>query len=250
MAGLYSITTRADGTTLTAAIYNSDHQNHVDNHVPGQMDDISSTVGAMQSTSDPGEVGSESQAISLEGELKQLRHLIAEITGNTYWYESPANNISELTPTLGTAQALTGLISHTFTGIPSWVKKITVTWQGVTAGSFSYLAVKLGDAGGIESSGYISRLIMSVNAANPTLYASASFSHVGLILDPAHTALGSVQLTKHDGNMWLISGSSHDDDHVAVATGSKELSGELTQLQFLNGTGVTFTGGKVNILYE
>jgi len=93
MAGLYSHTTRSAGTTLTANIYNTDHQNHIDNHITTQMDDYSSTVAQMKTKTDPGEVGSESQATSLAGELERLRFAIGEITGNAEWYESPLTNL-------------------------------------------------------------------------------------------------------------------------------------------------------------
>ena len=96
MPGLYSHTTRADGLILTANIYNADHQNHIDNAIPGQFDDYSATVGQMQSTADPGESGTESQATTLAGELERLRFMLAEITGKTYWYQSPDVSLDEL----------------------------------------------------------------------------------------------------------------------------------------------------------
>lgn len=94
MPALYSHTTRATGTTLTAAIYNSDHQNHIDNGVPAQIDDYSASAGQMQSTADPGEVGTESLATSLAGELERLRFAIAELktavgaAGGAKWYST------------------------------------------------------------------------------------------------------------------------------------------------------------------
>lgn len=95
MPGLYSHTSRASGLILTAAIYNADHTNHITNHVPDQMDDYSATVGQMQTQTDPGESGSESQSSSLAGELERMRFMMAEITGKTYWYESPTNAINQ-----------------------------------------------------------------------------------------------------------------------------------------------------------
>lgn len=89
MAALYSHTTRATGLTLTAAIYNSDHQNHIDNGVPLQHDDYSSSVGQMQTNTDPGEIGSEVLATTQAGEFERLRFLLKEITGKTQWYPSP-----------------------------------------------------------------------------------------------------------------------------------------------------------------
>lgn len=88
MAGGYSHTTRTDGTTLTAAIYNADHTNHITNHTPQKMDDYSANAAEMQTQTDPGEDGSESLATALSGELERLRYVIAEMKDKTYWYET------------------------------------------------------------------------------------------------------------------------------------------------------------------
>ncbi len=97
MPALYSHTTRASGITLTASIYNADHQNHITNGVPAQLDDYSSDLTEMRSTTDPGELSSESLATSLAGELARLRYAIKETkdvmdSGLTHWYETPTNN--------------------------------------------------------------------------------------------------------------------------------------------------------------
>lgn len=97
MAGNYQHTIRTDNTTLTAAIYNEDHQNHVNNNVAQSIDDYSSSVAQMQATTDPGEVGSESLADSLAAELERLRFAIAEAKGTNQWYETPVNNLSQST---------------------------------------------------------------------------------------------------------------------------------------------------------
>lgn len=82
MPGLYSITTRAAGTVLTATIYNADHQNHVDHQTPDSTDDWSVSVSQMRLTSDPyPSQGSESQATSLDGELTRLRYAIGQLSG-------------------------------------------------------------------------------------------------------------------------------------------------------------------------
>lgn len=88
MPGLYSHTNRANGLTLTDTIYNQDHQNHIDNHIPAQMDDQSSSVAQMQSNTDPGEVGTESQATTLAGELERLRFILKEMKGVAQWYQT------------------------------------------------------------------------------------------------------------------------------------------------------------------
>lgn len=89
MAALYSHTTRADGLTLTAAIYNADHQNHIDNGIPAQLDDYSTNAAQMRTETDPGEDGTESLAASLAGELERVRFIIHELGGQVRWYSSP-----------------------------------------------------------------------------------------------------------------------------------------------------------------
>lgn len=70
------------------------------------MDDYSSSVAQMQTTTDPGEVSSESQATTLAGELERLRFLLKEITGEAQWYVTPTAGTSKL-PKLGAANTFT-----------------------------------------------------------------------------------------------------------------------------------------------
>ena len=89
MAGNYSHTTRASGLTLTANIYNTDHQNHINNHNPEQMDDYSTDATEMQTTADPYPAASESLATTLAEELTRMRFVIKQITGEAQWYIDP-----------------------------------------------------------------------------------------------------------------------------------------------------------------
>jgi|TARA_Y100000310_G_scaffold66242_1_gene61618 hypothetical protein len=93
-AGLYSHTTRASGLTLTANIYNTDHQNHIDNHNTTQIDDYSTSVAEMKTTTDPYASGTESQATTLAGELERLRYQLAQIVGGAQWYYDPDSSLS------------------------------------------------------------------------------------------------------------------------------------------------------------
>ena len=91
-AGLYSHTTRASGLTLTANIYNTDHQNHIDNHNTTQIDDFSTDNTEMRSTTDPFPSLSESRATSLSGEIERIRFVLQQLGGQTQWYIDPAGN--------------------------------------------------------------------------------------------------------------------------------------------------------------
>lgn len=85
------------GNTITAANYNGEFDNILTNLTPAGIDDMSGNTTAYRDTVDPGESGSESLPTSLEGEILRLRKLIVEITGKTYWYESPATNLGAAT---------------------------------------------------------------------------------------------------------------------------------------------------------
>jgi len=85
MPGNWSITVRADGEELTAAKYNQDHQDVVDNFTPSGLDDYSASTAQSELKSDPGETGSEALATSLAEELTQLRFIIAEMKGASSW---------------------------------------------------------------------------------------------------------------------------------------------------------------------
>lgn len=112
-AGLYSHTTRSSGLTLTANIYNSDHQNHIDNQNTQQTDDYSESIAQMQTVTDPYPGDAESQPTNLAGELERLRFLIKQISGEAQWYIDPDSNIativvdiSTINTTLGTFKAI------------------------------------------------------------------------------------------------------------------------------------------------
>jgi hypothetical protein len=90
MGGLYTHTTRAVGTIVTANIWNSDHQNHIDNQTPQMTDDYSATAAQMQTAADPYPAAVASQATSLAGELERLRYILKQVTNKTYWYQDPS----------------------------------------------------------------------------------------------------------------------------------------------------------------
>ncbi len=94
MPGSYTITTRVTGEVLTAAKYNADNQNDINHAEPQYFDDASASVGAMQAATDPGELGSESLAVSLQGEIERIRFATQEAKTAldqkvSRWYQTP-----------------------------------------------------------------------------------------------------------------------------------------------------------------
>lgn len=99
MPGNYTINNRVDEEDIDAAKYLADHQQHVDNLEPPKIDDYSGSIAQMQATSDPGELGTESQPTSLAGEIERLRFAIKEIKGTGQWYQSAPTNLITALPT-------------------------------------------------------------------------------------------------------------------------------------------------------
>jgi len=84
------------GETLTASDLNAEFNNILNNLDPTGIDDESANDAAAQATSDPYLGSSLSKARSLETEIQQLRYLIAQITGETYWYIDPDTDIATI----------------------------------------------------------------------------------------------------------------------------------------------------------
>lgn len=94
MPGAYTVTTRTTGQVLTASIYNSDHQSHIDHLEPQYIDDASTNLAAMQATTDPGELSAENLPTTLAGEMARLRYALYDVKKavsprTTQWYETP-----------------------------------------------------------------------------------------------------------------------------------------------------------------
>jgi len=59
------------------------------------VDDFSATVAQMQTTTDPGGVGTESLPTDLEGEIRRLRFAINRLAATAQWYEAAIANMEE-----------------------------------------------------------------------------------------------------------------------------------------------------------
>jgi hypothetical protein len=152
----------------------------------------------------------------------------------------------------GTAVTTTSGTSIDFTSIPAGVRRITVMFNGVSTSGTSIKQIQLGDAGGIETTGYLGTSVQltdgsSVNAAVITTgYGIRS----GLAADVLN---GSVIISNVTGNVWAAQGSITDSSRAAgyLVAGAKTLSDVLDRIRIttVNGTD-TFDAGSINILYE
>jgi hypothetical protein len=149
--------------------------------------------------------------------------------------------------TSGTTVASTSGTSIDFTGIPSWVKRITVMLSGVSTNGSSAKLIQIG-AGSITSTGYIAASIQFT--ANASVGSTAGFPIYGN--STADTVCGSLVLTTLGSNIWVASGNAAPvNAQLAITAGGVTLGGTLDRVRFttVNGTDA-FDAGSVNILYD
>ena len=160
-----------------------------------------------------------------------------------------ATNIYPLV--LATAVASTSGTSVDFTSIPSWVKRITVMFQGVSQNSANQEMIAQIGAGSVTTTGYTSSsafiapstassTVTSGFPLNLSIGAGAGFSGVAVI-----ASIGS--------NRWCCSATMGDvvNGQVHFGAGSITLGGTLDRVRLTMTSGTaTFDAGTINILYE
>lgn len=160
------------------------------------------------------------------------------------------------TLTLGTKQATTSGTTKDFTSIPSGVKQIIVMFDGVSLSGSSAVEVQLGDAGGIETSGYLAAVGFVRDAATPsTSTSTAGFPVSGLAAGGAF--YGQLVLTLMDAatNTWAGSlgglNTGTGTNYAMCGGGTKSLSATLDRVRVMSANGTdTFDAGSVNIAYK
>ena len=142
-----------------------------------------------------------------------------------------------------------------FLSIPSWVKRITVMFSGVSTNGSSLPMIQLGDSGGIEATGYTAGStllgVSSMNSANYTTgFTIKNDAVAGTIMDGFVT----INLFNSSTNTWVAGGNLYaptPTSYLAMLSGAKSLSATLDRVRIttVNGTD-TFDAGTINILYE
>jgi hypothetical protein len=151
-----------------------------------------------------------------------------------------------------TAKTATGT-SVDFTGIPSWVRRITVMFSGVSTSGTSTIQVQLGDSGGVETTGYVSSAARVQGSSTTTLGAQTSGFVLASLNAAADAQNGSLILSNINGNNWVSQGVLYATTYVAIhsSAGAKPLSDTLTTVRITTTNGTdTFDAGTINIIYE
>lgn len=155
---------------------------------------------------------------------------------------------------LSTAVASTSGTSIDFTGLPSWINRITVMLGNISTNGTSIPLIQLGNSGGVENTGYLSCGTYIASGSGTTVTSTAGFNLTGF-----HAAtyvmqgVLTISLLDASTNTWAASGtfSVNNNASTAWAAGSKSLSSTLNRVRITTVGGTdAFDAGSINILYE
>jgi hypothetical protein len=154
----------------------------------------------------------------------------------------------------GTAQTapFTDNTRAEFTGIPPWVRRITVMLSNISTNGTSFHQIQIG-SGSFATSGYTSQFWGGTGTSNVITTGFGIFS----IATSTNTFAGSIILTNISGNTWVSNGNCAYTNVNSVGWSSSgssgtAISGTLDRIRVLtvNGTDTFDTGSVINILYE
>lgn len=150
--------------------------------------------------------------------------------------------LSQPSMTQMTSQSTTSGTAITFSSIPSWVKRITVVFYGVSLTGTDRLLVRVGTGGSVSTTGY-------------TSYTSeGQTSAAGFILGGATATdarYGIMTLINHSSNQWVhTSITNSSGSNVYQSWGYISLAGTLDTVGLAATGSNTFDAGSVNVLYE
>jgi hypothetical protein len=154
--------------------------------------------------------------------------------------------------TLATAVATTSGTSIDFTGLPSWIKKITVMCIGVSQNSASQTIILQVGAGSVTTTGYSSsNAFIAPSTDSGSLTTGFPITRG---IGAAAAFHGIATICSFGSNSWVFSSTMADapvQGQVHFGAGSVVLGGTLDRVRLttIGGT-ATFDVGSINILYE
>jgi len=152
----------------------------------------------------------------------------------------------------GTKVNIATLTNQTFTGIPSWAKRITLMFQNLTKGGTSSPIVQIG-SGTYDATSYVAAAFGAPNGNSVT----AANSTIGFILEPTATSAlvfnGVITINLMEAATFLYAqqGTLIGTSQGYSSAGTHACSGLIDRVKIttLNGTDV-FSAGYINIFWE
>ena len=158
--------------------------------------------------------------------------------------------------TVGTPVSVGTGTSFEVTGIPAGTKRITIAItteirvSGPSGGDELWL--RIGDSGGIETSGYVAN-VFSAAGDNPETSAFPIDAAYNATTNTYYYFTIILSLTDSSTNLWSLVGVSYtlgNGDEAYSMGGIKALSGELDRISLVTDQGnKSFTQGEININY-
>ena len=156
--------------------------------------------------------------------------------------------------TLATSVASTSGTSIDFTGIPSWAKRITVMFNGVSTSATSSIQIQLGTGAGptFTTSGYLGACGGISNGGTPVVEQNGAGFRVVANINNTEIFHGNITISNLTANTWAQLGIlGQSATRINWSGGSVALAAQLTAVRIttVNGTD-TFDAGSINIAYE
>ena len=152
----------------------------------------------------------------------------------------------------GVSQNTTSGTSIDFTGIPSWVKRITMMFNGVSTNGSSQILVQIG-AGSVTATGYLT-VAIGFSTASLAAFGQTTGYQTEDAGSATYVRYGNLVITNVSGNIWNANGMFirlQSTGLTSQTTGNVTLGGTLDRVRLTTVTGTdTFDAGSVNILYE
>lgn len=216
---------------LTPADLNAEIDNILTNLGPSGVDNYSHTVTEMRLTTDAGEVGTESQATALSGELERLRFALKEIKGSgaAQWYSSVSTSLTDLNTLIGTSQLNNRIVSGTSS----------------TASSAMRFLIPSGTTAAVTIDGAPTALVYNINGTAYSITADTTLSGLATASASNNTAaVNDAFLTSQERSKWI-----GEDGTVlqmtAAGTEITNLSGKIAAFKIVQGGNTEYFLGTV-----
>jgi hypothetical protein len=152
-----------------------------------------------------------------------------------------------------TRQNTSGANEYLFTGLPTNVKELVLTFDNVSWTTGSNLQVQLGTSGGLVGGGSYKHgyaYLSQGSTVSQGRVASDAFV-IGIWTSESHGINGTIRFTNIYDNNWSVEGILHTslDNSINTISGRVDLGGTLERIAIQNRAGNNFDGGAVNIHY-
>jgi hypothetical protein len=167
-----------------------------------------------------------------------------------------AGAVAPAVPVLGTVQSSTSGTAINFTGIPSYAKRVTLLFNGVSQSSANDILVQLGVGTTPTTSGYAQgqSVLVFVSGGTTVTTSSAGIPITNFL--PAYIINGRLVIDRFNdaGNTWLATGqftTTAGAIGAITSTGVVSLSGALGMVRVTTAAGTAaFDSGSMNIVIE